>query len=741
MQATSAADTSKSAAATVNIASDISVTVSPQAMPIELGAVHPFAVIVGSAGNPDRAVTWIVSGNGCAGTACGVVDVSGNYTAPQILTAPPGVSLTAISVADTSKSATGTITVTSSFSLSLAGPASINAGAVANYTATLRPVANSNPSRAISWSVSGPGCTGAACGAISSSGVYIAPAFSPSPPTVQITATPLADSSKTASITVAIVSTVAVSVSPIAATVALGATQAFQATVTETQNPTVTWEVNGIAGGNSTLGTILNSQITPNSTTYTAPQSLPAGTVTVEAVSNANPSVSASAPIALTTIVNVSLMPPSATLAIGHRQALSVQVNNAANQNVAWQVNGVAGGNAATGQICLTGTASCQQVPTSNGISVDYLAPVGVPSPNPVTVTAVSIDTSVSSSASITILPHVIVGVLPGSAALQANAQQRFVATVTGAGNQQVTWSISGAGCSIAGACGSIDSTGLYIAPISPPSPNLIDVAAISADDTTQSGTATVTITTSAAPAISSIAPSSGYAGSAGGFTLLISGNDFIASNPGPGSTILIAGLPRTTSCASNTQCTTALTPGDLQSAGNLAVQIQNPYGTLSPPFTFVVLAPGSGGGMIALTPSAPSSTGNSITVVELSTNGGSGASGNVSLNVAAIGTYTVATSSCTLGASTVTIMRPATGAGTADLCAFSVSGLDPSFTFTLTGPSTPDITIIGLEPLGLGILHIQLLVPATAATGPRTLFVENPEKDMAAASGAIEVR
>jgi hypothetical protein len=71
----------------------------------------------------------------------------------------------------------------------------------------------------------------------------------------------------------------------------------------------------------------------------------------------------------------------------------------------------------------------------------------------------------------------------------------------------------------------------------------------------------------------------------------------------------------------------------------------------------------------------------------------------------------------------------------------FSVSGLDPSFTYTLTGPSAPDITIIGLDPLGLGILHIELLVPATAATGPRTLFVENPEKDEAAASGAIEVR
>jgi hypothetical protein len=175
--------------------------------------------------------------------------------------------------------------------------------------------------------------------------------------------------------------------------------------------------------------------------------------------------------------------------------------------------------------------------------------------------------------------------------------------------------------------------------------------------------------------------------------------------------------------------------------ATNLAVQVQNPDGTLSAPLTFVVLSPGAPSGPIFLSPGAPSSQGNDIVVVELSTNGGSAASGNVSLNFAAIGSYTVATSSCTLGSSTVPILRPLSGSVTSDLCLFSVSGLDPSFSYTITGPAIPDISIVGMEPLGLGILHIQLIVPATAATGPRTIFVENPNKDKAAASGAIEVR
>jgi hypothetical protein len=170
-------------------------------------------------------------------------------------------------------------------------------------------------------------------------------------------------------------------------------------------------------------------------------------------------------------------------------------------------------------------------------------------------------------------------------------------------------------------------------------------------------------------------------------------------------------------------------------------VQIQNPNGSLSNTQTFVVLATGSGTATIPLTPSAPTSAGNNIVVVELSTNGGSGAAGNVSLNIAAIGPYTVATGSCVLGGNPVIVQRPATGAGTADLCVFSVSGLDPSFIYAISGPPTPDIAVVNRAPLGLGILHLTLQVPSTAEPGPRTLFVTNPESDMAAGTGAIEVR
>jgi hypothetical protein len=713
--------------------------VAPGAASVPLGAKQSFTATVGN--TTSMAVTWCVNEIPGGNATVGTIDADGIYTAPQILVSPPGVSVTAISSADPSRTGAATVTVTSSFSMAVTGPSSVSAGHTATFAATLDPPSDSNPIRVIFWNVTGTGCTGAACGTISSIGVFTAPSLAPSPATVQVTAIPQADPSKAISVSVSILPVIAVSITPSAATLALGSAGTFHATVTGANDTTVTWDVNGVVGGSPAVGSILNSQTAPNDTTYKAPQALPAGgSVTVHARSNADPAVSASAAIAFTAAISVNLSPTNATLAVGHRKTFTAEVNSTPNQNVMWEVEGFAGGNSVIGQICATGSDPCQPVSVSNGGSVDYIAPVGLPSPNPVVITATSqADSIQSASASITILPHIVVNIQPGSVAIAGGGQERFTASILGSENQEIIWAIGGASCNGPGACGAIDSTGLYTAPAAAPSPDTIDVVATSAEDTSQSGSANVTITSG--PAIFSLAPSSAYAGSAGGFNLLISGANFSASNPGPGSTLRVAGTTRTTSCAASTECITALTAADLQSAGNLSVQLQNPDGSLSNTETFVVLWPGSGAGTVPLTPSAPTSLGDDIVVVELSTNGGSGALENVSLNVAAIGPYSSATSSCVLGGSPVIIQRPAAGTGTADVCVFSVSALDPRFTFTVSGMSPPDITISNKEPLGLGMLHLTLQVPSTAAPGPRTLFVQNPASDKAAGTGAIEVR
>jgi hypothetical protein len=739
--ATSVEDSTKSFSAQATISSDISVSISPQIISVELGASQPFTASVNSAGTPNRSVTWVLSGSGCAGAACGSVDSSGTYTAPQILPTPPSASLIAVSAADSSRTATVSVNLSSTFSVSIDGPASVDAGTSATYAATITPAANSNPARAIFWSIAGTGCAPPVCGTITQAGVYTAPTIPPSPSTLKIVAIPLADPTKASSFAISVIPVIEVAITPPSASVLLGATQNFQAVVTGAADATVTWDVNGIVGGNATVGSILNSQISPNSTTYTAPQILPTGgTVTVRARSNASPGSSANVSVTLNSSIILSLNPSASFVAVGERQTFSLQIAGTANGTATWTVNGIAGGNRTVGQICVTGSNPCQPELTSGPGSVDYVAPAGMPSPNPVAITAASqVDSTKNASSSVTILPHVAVSVQPGTITLADTEPLRFTAVVTGSLNQQVIWRISGIACGVPANCGSIDATGLYTAPARVPSPALIALIATSTEDTSQSGSATVILANS--PAIFSFAPTSAYAGTAGGFTLLVTGINFVPASPGPGSTILVGGTPRSTNCASTTQCITSLSAADLQSAGNLSVQLQNPDGTLSNAQIFVVLAQGSGISIVPLTPSAPTSTGNDIVVVDLSTNGGAGSTGNVSLSIAAIGPYSPSTGSCTLAGNPVVLHRPVSGTGSGDLCVFSVSGLSASFSFSVSGPTTPDITVINREPLGLGILHLSLSVPSTSAAGARTLFIANQNGDVAAGTGVIVVQ
>src|SRR5208282_2341675 len=79
-----------------------------------------------------------------------------------------------------------------------------------------------------------------------------------------------------------------------ASQVRLGSTVSFTATVSNLSNTAVNWQVNGIAGGSSTLGTITAAGV------YTPPSTIPAtNTVNVTAVSVASPSVSGSAPLSI----------------------------------------------------------------------------------------------------------------------------------------------------------------------------------------------------------------------------------------------------------------------------------------------------------------------------------------------------------------------------------------------------------------------------------------------------------
>jgi serine protease len=89
---------------------------------------------------------------------------------------------------------------------------------------------------------------------------------------------------------------VLLAVCPAAPSVQLNSTQAFTPTVANTADDTVTWQVEGIPGGNPTIGTITSAGV------YAAPASTPpGGQVTITAVSNADQTVLATATVTVTT--------------------------------------------------------------------------------------------------------------------------------------------------------------------------------------------------------------------------------------------------------------------------------------------------------------------------------------------------------------------------------------------------------------------------------------------------------
>ena len=709
-----------------------------------LGNSIPFSAKV--ANTADTAVSWSV--NGTRGNATsGTITPDGMYNAPAILPASATVQITAASHADATKSGTAAATIVSDIAISVApNPANVELGATQSFHSSV--TSGGHPDSATRWNLSGAACP-SSCGSVDASGTYTAPQILPSPASVTLTAHSVADPSKQVSAALTITSNFSLQLSAPSG-VPVGATAIIVATLTAIpgSNPSsvLAWTLSGIGCSGASCGTIggtiaqtQNRNVVTVSAQYTAPAAAPnPNIVTVTATPQADPSKKAQATLSIAPGINVSVLPAATTLAANHRVTLTAQVNGTSNTGVNWYVNGIAGGNAALGQICVASSNPCQAVTSTSSPQVDFIAPGATPSPNPVTATAVSVaDTTKNASAQITVINHVVVSVQPASVTLAPLSVQGFTAAVLGTSNQNVVWQVQGAACAGTGICGSINANGTYIAPSTAPAPNTIQVLAISSDDTSQSGIANVTITTGAN--VLNLHPSSVYAGAAQGFTLRVEGSGFAASTPGPGSVVLIGGTTRTTACTSALSCTAPVIAADIAVAGSVSVQIQNPDGKKSNAVSLVVAAPNNSDEAIALSSGAPAASGKDIVVVEPTTAGISLPGNSFDLNVAALGAFSTANNSCVLGGNAIPLPRPATGPGTADICVFSQSGFDTSMTYTVSGPG--DVAVISKQPAGLGMIHLTLQVPASATPGARTLFIQNTNLDKTAASGVLEVQ
>src|SRR6266850_10728 len=663
----------------------ITVTISPKSGSVMLGNALPFSVKV--ANTTDIAVSWSVNGAPGGNATAGTITPDGVYTAPAVLPASATVQITATSHTDATKSDSAAATIVSDTAISVApNPASVELGATQSFHSSV--ASSGHPDSSTRWSLSGVACP-SGCGSVDATGTYTAPQILPS---------------------LAIVAT-------------------LTAIPGSNPNNVLAWSLSGPGCSGASCGTISGTttqtqsgNVTTASALYTAPATAPnPNSVTITATPQADPSKKAQATLSILPGTNVSLSPPAATLAASHRITLTAQVNGTPNTGLNWSVNGIAGGNAALGRICVVGSNPCQAVTSNTSLQADYVAPGAIPSPNPVGVTAASAaDATKSASAQITVINHVVVSVQPASVTLTPLAAQGFTASVLGTSNQNVVWQVQGAACAGSGVCGSIDANGTYTAPSSAPTPNAVQVVAISSDDTSQSGVANVTITTGAN--VLNLHPSSVYAGAAQGFTLRVEGSGFAASTPGPGSVVLVGGTSRTTACNTALSCAAPVTAADVAVAGSVSVQIQNPDGKKSNAVSLVVAAPNSSDEVIALSSAAPTASGKDIVVVEPTTAGVSVPGNDFDLDVAALGAFSTTNNSCTLGGNAIPLPRPASGTSTADICVFSQSGFDTSMAYTVSGPG--DVAVISKQPAGLGIIHLTLQVPASAAPSARTLFI-----------------
>ena len=441
VKATSMADSTVSASATVTVTAPIAVTISPVSASLLTNGTQQFTATV--SGSSNTAVTWSASG--------GSISSSGFYTAP----ATAGTfTVTATSAADNTKSASASVTVSAAppvVGISITPTsASLVTGGTQQFTAAVTGTSNT----AVSWSASG--------GSVSSSGMYTAPSTAG---TYTVTATSAANTSKTASATVSVSAptVVAISVSPTSSSLLTGGTQQFTATVSGTSNTAVTWSATG--------GSVSSSGL------YTAPSS--AGSYTVKATSAADSTKSASATVSVAAapVVAITVSPTSASLLTGGTQQFTATVTGSSNTTVTWSATG--------------GSLS------SGGL---YTAPS---SAGTFTVTATSMaDSTKSASATVTVsVPVITITVAPTSVSLLTNATQQFTATITGSSNTGVAWSATG---------GSVSASGLYTAPNTA---GTYTVKASSVADSTKSASASVTVSSSTGPVSVSIAPGSASLG------------------------------------------------------------------------------------------------------------------------------------------------------------------------------------------------------------------------------------
>ena len=353
------------------------------------------------------------------------------------------------------------------------------------FTATVTNATNT----AVTWQVNGVTGGDSAHGTISASGLYTSPSAVPNPATVTVSAISQADATKSASAAVTITASqnpVAISISPTAASVVTTKTQLFTATVTNATNTAVTWQVNGVTGGDSTRGTISTSGL------YTAPSAVPnPATVTVSAISQADATKSASATVAISSAPDTTApTAPSGLTAVASSTTQIGLAWTASTDNVAvvgYRVERCSGVSCTTfAQITTTTTLSFADSGLTASTSYSYRVLATDAAGNLSAYSNTASATTLTSGGS-----SVTVSVSPKRGGLVTSQTLSVAATLANdTGNQGVNWSSSGGSFSAP-----TSTSGTAVTFTAPASAGVVTITATSVADGTKTATATIGVT------------------------------------------------------------------------------------------------------------------------------------------------------------------------------------------------------------------------------------------------------
>ena len=265
------------------IQNGVTVSVSPSSATVRVSHAQTFTATVTGAANT---VTWSVNDIAGGNPVVGVIDGSGQYFAPSAVPSPSIVTVRATSTASPTSSGSASVTIIPMPSIASVSPSPVAAG---DFTLTV------NGAGFIAGSIVSFDGAALATTFVSSTKLTAtgnAPAAKPSVPVA--VNTPDGEVSNTVYVNVTAPPPVSITISPTSATVRVKQTKQFTATVQNTSNTSVIWKVNGIVGGNATVGTISSSGA------YRAPNAVPSpAIVTVSATSAADQTKSARASVTI----------------------------------------------------------------------------------------------------------------------------------------------------------------------------------------------------------------------------------------------------------------------------------------------------------------------------------------------------------------------------------------------------------------------------------------------------------